>query len=291
MNPKIYLQLLLRIVYLTCATMFCFAAGVFGSGLVQMSTLIGSGTGLNPWQAFVPVLIYSLTIAILFAYIIIRSRWFGLKLAIAIFIVMFGLMTVATQLESLLFLGSQIAGGILSRIFLSGFIMAGLFAPLAVIIMGRLKPELDITPNPHLIMPIPEWVWKVVVIGALYVVLYALFGYFVAWKSPAIQEYYGGSDPGNFFVHIANRWQATPHMFFFQFGRGILWMLFALPIIRMHKGVKWEVGLTIALLFAIWSLQLLMPNPFMPPEVAKVHLVEIFSSNFIFGWIVGFLLA
>lgn len=290
MNPKVYRQLALRIMYLTCATMFCFAAGVFGSGLVQLSALTGRGATLNPWQAFVSVFVYSLAIATLFAYILIRSRWFGLKLAIAIVIVVFGLMTFVTQLESLLFLRSHISGNILFKIFFSGFIMAGLFAPLAVIIMGKLKPEIEFTRNPHLIMSIPEWIWKLVAIGVSYVLVYTVFGYFVAWKSPAVQEYYGGFDSGNFFTHIANRWHATPHMFFFQFGRGLLWMLFALPVIRMHKGMKWEISLTIALLLAIWSLQLFMLNPFMPPEVARVHLVEIFSSNFIFGWVVGLLL-
>jgi len=59
----------------------------------------------------------------------------------------------------------------------------------------------------------------------------------------------------------------------------------------MHKGGKWEVGLTVALLFAVWSVQLLIPNPLMPPDVARVHLIETVSSNFIFGWIVGLLLA
>ncbi|KPJ70553.1 hypothetical protein AMJ52_09820 [candidate division TA06 bacterium DG_78] len=80
-------------------------------------------------------------------------------------------------------------------------------------------------------------------------------------------------------------------MFFFQFARGLLWMLFALPVIRMYKGKNWQVGLTLALLFAFWSFQLLIPNPFMPPDVARVHLIETFSSNFIFGWIVGLLLS
>jgi hypothetical protein len=39
----------------------------------------------------------------------------------------------------------------------------------------------------------------------------------------------------------------------------------------------------------VWSLMLLLPNPFMPREVALTHLVETITSNFIFGWLVGWL--
>ena len=37
--------------------------------------------------------------------------------------------------------------------------------------------------------------------------------------------------------------------------------------------------------------QLLLLNPFMPEAVAKVHLVETATSNFLFGVLVGWLLA
>lgn len=274
--------------------MFCFAAGVFGSGLVNVGALAPSaaGGGVNPWSAFLPVLAYSLSIAVVFSYIITRSNWFRLKLALAIFIAMYGLMTVVWQIESILFLGDQIAGRIINRIFLSGLITAGLFAPLSVLIMGRVKQkQLMLVFNPHLEMELRGWVWRILTIGVCYVILYLIFGYFVAWKNPVVQAYYGGHDPGSVFGHLADQWSHSPLLFLFQLGRGLLWMLFALPIIRMHKGGRWEVGLTVALLFAVWSLQLLMPNPLMPAEVARVHLIETASSNFVFGWIVGFLLA
>lgn len=285
---------ILRIIFLTCAMMFSFAAGVFGSGLVRVSALgsMTGGSGMNPWSAFIPVLVFSFSVALLIFYIVNRSHWFGLKLALAIFITFYGLMTVVMQVESLLFLSDQMAGGILNRIFLSGLITAGIFAPFTVLIMGRVRQQqLMLVFNPHLEMELREWLWKIVAIGVCYVVLYTVFGYFVVWKHSAVQAFYGGQDPGNFFAHLANQWANAPAFFLFQFGRGLLWMLFALPIIRMHKGGRWEVGFTIAVLFAVWSLQLLMPNPLMPPEVARLHLIELASSNFIFGWIVGMLLA
>ena len=57
------------------------------------------------------------------------------------------------------------------------------------------------------------------------------------------------------------------------------------------QGRAWESGLMVGLLFAMGSSPLLLPNPFMPEAVARVHLVETATSNFLFGWLVGWLLA
>jgi hypothetical protein len=32
--------------------------------------------------------------------------------------------------------------------------------------------------------------------------------------------------------------------------------------------------------------QLLLPNPYMPPTVRMVHLLETATSNFLFGWLI-----
>jgi hypothetical protein len=225
-------------------------------------------------------------------YIVLRSRWEGWKLVGAIFLAFYGTMTIVAQIESIIYLPRQLPPGMIPKLFVMGAIVAGLFSPMIVLILGRMKREL--TPqvtNLRLVMPPGEWAWKLAVIAAAYVILYFTFGYFIAWKNPAVQAYYGGTDPGNFFAQIAGIWATTPWMFPFQACRAILWTAFALPVIRMHKGQSWEVGLTIALLFAVWSSQLLLPNPYMPEAVARTHLVETASSNFIFGWLVGWLLS
>jgi hypothetical protein len=287
-----------RLIVLTCTMLFCFAVATFGSGLAPLSMLTESfspspgptpaTSTVSPWQAFVPLLIFSLVISAIFGYIIIRSRWSGLKLTIAVFVAFYGLMTIVSQLESLVFLRNQLPQGLLSALFAQGFIMAALFSPLAVLIMGKMKkiatPQ---EPRDRLAMPFTAWAWKLLAIGVTYVILYTLFGYFVAWKNPAIQLYYGGHDPGSLSAHLANMWNGTPWIFFFQFVRGLMWLLFALPVIQMHKGGKLEVSVTLAVLFAFWSFQLLIPNPYMPAEVTRVHLIEIFSSNCVFGFLVG----
>jgi hypothetical protein len=297
MKTAEWLKIFRQVLFLTCAMLFCFAAGTFGSGLVSISVLTGSlggapGTGqVNPWQAFLPLLVFSFAVAALFVYIIKRSYWHGLKLAIAIFVAVFGLMTVVIQLESLLFLGSRLPSGFMRSIFLMGFLVAALFAPFAVLITGRAKKTEPASLEEHLNMPVGMWVWKLVVVGVCYVLLYLAAGYFIAWQSTAVRDFYGGHDPGNIMTHIVWLMQTSPHIFPFQFLRGLVWMLFVLPIIKMHRGRRLEVGLTIAVLFIVWNLQLFMPNPMMPAEVARVHFFEMTVSNSIFGFIVGVLLA
>jgi hypothetical protein len=58
----------------------------------------------------------------------------------------------------------------------------------------------------------------------------------------------------------------------------------------MTKGKWWESGLAVALLFAVMTSQLLLPNPLMPAEVRMAHLVETATSNFLFGWLVVLIL-
>ena len=73
--------------------------------------------------------------------------------------------------------------------------------------------------------------------------------------------------------------------------RGMIWTALALPVIRMMKGDWWEAGLAVALLFSVlMGSLLLVPTEFMPPRIRLAHFVEVTSSNFLFGWLVAWIL-
>jgi hypothetical protein len=57
---------------------------------------------------------------------------------------------------------------------------------------------------------------------------------------------------------------------------------------RHGEGRHCAVGLLFAVLV---NAQLLLPNPYMPDAVRMAHLIETASSTFIFGLLVGWLLA
>jgi hypothetical protein len=238
----------------------------------------------------------SLLEAAVFVYLILRSRWTGWKLVGAIFLAFYGSNTVVTQIESLVYLPHLLPPGMIPQLLVMGAILAGLFSPLAVLIMGWMRRGMrrEVTPqapNARLANRPGEWAWKLTAIAGAYLVLYYAFGYFVAWKNPAVRAYYGGTDPGSFLAQLTWIWDTTPWMFPLQALRAMLWAAFTLPVIRMHRGQPWEVSLAAAALFAVWSVQLLLPNPYMPEAVARTHLIETLLSNFIFGAVVGWLLS
>lgn len=228
---------------------------------------------------------------IVLSYIILRSRWAGWRLIATVFFVFYGVMTFISQIESVVF--HILPPGMLPRLFLMGVLIAAPFSPLAVIILGKRKADTATAgePNSRLLMPKKEWAWKMAVIAIAYVIFYSTFGYFIAWKNPAIQAYYGGIDEGSFFAHMKTVLISTPWFLPFQALRAMLWMLLALPVIRMMKGRWQETALAVGLLFAVlMNSQLLLPTPLMPEVVRMTHLIETASSNFIFGYLIVWLI-
>ena len=271
-----------RLVALTVVYFICFAA-VSAALLPPPSGQAAPAEAVAPLAALLAV---SFLNAVVLAYVILRSRWAGWKLILTIFFVSYGVTTVMGQIESAFFL-TRLPTGLLPRLFLSGAIIAALFSPLAVVILGKRKPDsAEDEGQPRLQMPAGEWVGKLALIIIAYVVIYFTFGYYVAWKSAAVRAYYGGSDPGSFLTQMRTVVRDTPLLLPLQALRALLWAAIAVPVIRMLKGQWWEAGLAVALLFAVvMNAQLLLPNPYMPREVRMVHLLETASSNFLFGWL------
>jgi hypothetical protein len=175
----------------------------------------------------------------------------------------------------------------------AGVMRALIFAPLAVIIFGKLKkptqPEEEFAS-----VAASDWGKWLVGIAVLYVVVYFMFGYFVAWQWEATRLYYTGSTAIKpFFVHFRDLFLIEdPVIIPFQLLRGALWALLAIIIVRMMRAKRWETSLAVALTFAVLlSLPLgLFPNPYMPPPVARSHFFEVSTSMLLFGAIAGWVL-
>jgi len=279
----------LKMIALAVILVVCFMIATTVSGV---STLASAGAPPADARAALPILLLvSLLESAVLAYLILRSRWSGWKLTGAVFLAFYGSSTIVAQIESIVYLRTQLPPGLVPKLFIMGAIVAALFSPAAVLILGKVRQtSTPPGPNVRLVMPTGEWVWKLALITTAYLMLYYTFGYFIAWKNPAVRAYYGGTDPGSFLAQLGQIWAATPWMFPFQAFRAMLWTAFALPVIRMHKGRPWEIALAVGLLFAVWSSQLLFPNPYMPKVVARTHLVETASSNFLLGCVIGWLM-
>ena len=276
----------LRVIALTIILFICFAvaSGIVGIGGNSQASEQGGASAL-------PLLAVCFLETAVLTYLILRSSWSGWRLIATVFFVFYGVATFMGQIESAVFL-THLPPGMLPRLFLMGALIAAPFSVLAVLILGKRKAEaVDTRPDSRLVMPASEWAWKLAVIALAYLILYFTFGYFVAWRQPAVQEYYGGTDSGSFVAQMRTVLRNTPWLVPFQIVRAMFWVALALPVIRMLKGQRTETALAVGLLFAVvMNAQLLLPNPYMPEPVRMAHLVETASSNFIFGVFIGWLL-
>ena len=276
----------LKVIALTIILFVCFA---IGGGVIGQQ---GSSQTSEQAHTAAALLAVCFLDTVVLAYVILRSRWTSWRLIATVFFVFYGVMTFMSQIETAVFV-TRLPPGILHSLFLMGIVIAAPFSVLAVVILGKRKTDtINTELNTRLVMPKKEWAWKLSVIAIVYLILYFTFGYFIAWKNPAVREYYGGIDEGSFFARmkavLANQSWLIP----FQILRAMLWTAIALPVIRMMKGPWQETALAIGLLFAVvMTSQLLLPNPYMPEAVRTAHLMEIAPSNFIFGWLIGWLLA
>jgi hypothetical protein len=129
--------------------------------------------------------------------------------------VFFGITTFLTQIETVVFLNylvNLIDPEIIPRLFIQGFVVSLLFAPLAVLIFGSIRGKEE--PGNQMYqtsMAIGEWLWKLLLVGVVYVIIYVTFGMFVfrPLAGDAFQQYYGDL-------------QMPPWILPFQMLRGII---------------------------------------------------------------------
>ncbi|HEV7595439.1 MAG TPA: hypothetical protein VGO33_10600 [Gemmatimonadaceae bacterium] len=279
----------LVVLKVTALTIILFVCLAVAGGVVGLAD--NSQTSEPASATLLRLVAVCLLQTVVLAYLILRSRWTGWRLTATVFFIFCGVATFMGQIESAVFL-TRLPPGVLPRLFLMGALIAVPFSVLSVFILGKSKSVVvDLQPNTRLVMPASEWAWKLGVIAVAYVILYFTFGYFIAWRNPAVREYYGGIDEGGFFGQIGRVLRDTPWLIPFQIVRAMFWVALAAPVIRMLKGQWPETAIAIGLLFAVvMNAQLLLPNPYMPEPVRMAHLAETASSNFVFGIFIGWLL-
>jgi len=231
--------------------------------------------------------------ALVLSYPILRSRWHGLKLIGAVSLVQFGVETFVAQLETLYY-HSAIQMGIAEfvGIVAAGALRALVFAPLAVFVFARMKKSTQPEEKKTAATP-SEWGKRSAALAVFYVIVYFVFGYFVAWQWVETRLFYSGTPAIKpFFIHFWDLFSTEPIILPFQVLRGALWTTLAIVIVRMMKAKRWEASLAVALTFAalLSSAIGLFPNPYMPPMVCQAHFFELSSSMLVFGGIAGWVM-
>lgn len=287
------MRVLLFVLRVAALVIILFVAHMIGAAAAGFTGGGGAGTpggasggpveGAAPAQALqllaIVVVVCALE-AMVLAYPIARARWGGWKLIGAVFGLVFGILSVQPQIEAAFF--GVLPWRTCARILLMGGVIAAVFAPPAVLILGRwTAPPADGGAPGRL--SAAQWGLRLGGTAVFYVVLYTAFGHFVAWQSPQVREFYGGMQSGGGLDELGVF--TIPWLGPFQASRGLLWAALGVLVIRMMRGPWPEKGLALGLLFAVlMNAQLLLPNPHMPEAVRMVHLAETASSNFILGW-------
>lgn len=265
--------------------------------MVSAMALGSNAPALSPAEAQVSAKVMLLVCALnalILAYLALRSRWHGWRLVGAIFLAQYGIETFMPQIETVVFNQAlQLPTAQIVSLFITGFLRALIFAPLAVWLLGKFRNDTAVAQsNNSLHLSVQEWAKRLTVLAALYTIIYFLFGYFVAWQSPELRQFYSGSSAIlPFFTHMAQTLRSDPWLALIQFGRGYLWVLVVLPVVLMFRGGVRETCFALALVLAVLLTDfILFPNPYMPEAVRMGHFSELWSSMALFGVLIGWIL-
>ncbi len=90
-----------------------------------------------PENFLLTFLTFSACVGVVLSYLILRSSWRGWPLIGALCVGIYGISTVAVQIESVFFLSNKLPQGMIPALFLQGAIATALFVPLAVLLLGK----------------------------------------------------------------------------------------------------------------------------------------------------------
>src|SRR5712664_2855630 len=213
----------LRILAVCLLFAVCFIVGGVLSGVGQLAqqTVAPQPASLpNPQVPPMPdnflstFLLFTVCAGGVLSYLILRARWHGWTLVGAVFVSMYGISTVASQLDSVAFLSEKLPHGMMRALFVQGAIAAALFAPLAVLALGKWGAAAIRAPKSPAVPPkLAAILLRVAVLVAAFVFLYMFFGYYVAWRNPELRRFYGGPDEATFWVAWMHNWTSSPWIY------------------------------------------------------------------------------
>ncbi len=224
--------------------------------------------------------------------LIVTSRWNGWRLASVLALAYYGSFTFITQVETWYFLTEiTVSPELLPRLFIMGLSIPIIYIPLAILICRKWKKREIATENFEMVTPVKQFLLKLGIIAIIYLVIYWLAGYYIAWQNPELRAFYGS--PGEiapFFTHTFATISKTPSLILLQLVRGMLFAIIVMPIILGSKVNPWLTALLVGFLLAVPHLGHILPNPLFPiASVRLSHMIETATSTFLFGLIIVWL--
>jgi hypothetical protein len=251
---------------------------IVSSAITPRPEIVKVATGVSAGQTMLLLLLDRLVVAFIFAYILENTNLRGLRLAGLMFWLAFGITTFVMQIETIVFGSAFPMLSTLDVIKLAFTALVGtlLFVPLSMLVMGKWKNN-DVPVRP---LFKKEYLLPLAILSVVFPILYFFFGFFVAWQSAAVREFYATTTITS----------AQPLLTIIQVARGVLWVLAGLPLLVLFEKRCHAIIASILCYSLLTSFSLILPNPLMPEAVRLTHLVEISTSMAIFGALFGWLM-
>jgi hypothetical protein len=243
-----------------------------------------SATGfLSPSMGF---LFNAIVNAVILVWAARRSSLKGLALIGQLLVLSFGTQVFMTQIETGYFVSAfpllhdnfQVY-----NLIWRGFLTSLFFSVLVTLICGGFsrKPP----PQANFTVPADNAVKHGAWLAFVYLILYMLAGYFIAWQVRELRLFYGGpAELNGFLEQWGSTAMAKPEFPVFQYFRGILWILCLVPLFMGFTGRRAELVILSALALALLpTAQLAFANPLMPAAVSLGHFWEVAISTGIYG--------
>ena len=293
MSAKKVIRLGFKTLLVTIVVGISFIIGAtvsgIGRGVPAPTGAAAAAAATSPAITLLLLFIASLIQAIVATYIVLQADWSGWKVAGALFLLSLNT-SVQAAIEGTPYLRGRLPSHFIPHMVIMGLVASALFAPLAVWILGGFRRGPREAPGERAHWSAARWTGTLAATTAVFIVLYYLCGYYIAWQSAALRQFYSGTTAiRSFWGQIAWTWSSTPWMFPYQAVRALLFVGLTLPAIRMLRGGALRVALGTALMYVAFdgSPGLILPNPIMPPPVAHAHAIEMVVWGLVCGAFVG----
>lgn len=215
------------------------------------------------------LVVNALTAGVL-AMIAARANVRGWRLAGLLFVALFVGGSLVLQIDTYYFMqyvALPLTSGAITALLLQAGIVAILAAALGAAMFRPVREPPRALPSNMAV--------RVAWAGLAYIVLYYAAGALIAWSSEAVRAHYGN---GAHFRPL--------EMLAFEYFRGILWSLTALYVVTRLKGSLVSRALVMSILFAVLiNVGMLYPNAGLTWDVRQMHLMEVGTSEFLYGLI------
>lgn len=281
MTPERLKQSMVVVAGLTLAILGARVVGDAIASLLfpQLSGALGSAS------SGVSAVVIALLHAVAIAPVTIVAQARGWRLAVVISVVYWLVDWLLTVIEAVAFLSPLLPVGFTAWTAISDGLVALAVGPMAVAMLAASRlPVGEVREHPPLLdrdVTPAAWGLRLGGISIAYVVAYLAAGIFIAFRNPALQEFYEvmGMPTMSTLLSI-------------QVGRAVLWAAAAALLLSAIDLRRRQAALLVGAVFSIiMASNALTPSPFMPPEIRPTHFVEIATSNFAFGMVAAWILS